>query len=179
MRGVGRERIIEVNRTRERDASVIRDVHNELDIRHLSEHRREDAELRGSVLEVLSRNPIIPAGVDATVKGGRVTLQGTVDYRHQRDEAEASVLSVGSVTEVDNEIKVRNVALADDVSARIEDTFTRNAQVDARAIQVDAMDGIVTLKGFVTSWFERNAAIDAAWTAPGVNKIDDQLGIAG
>jgi len=162
-----------------RRVAGVRHVYNELEVRLLSEHQREDAELRGSVLRALARNAIVPEGVDATVKDGRVTLQGTVDYRHQRDEAEATIVSLRGVTEVDNELRVRSAAMADDVSARIEEAFTRNAQVDARAIQVHAVDGTVTLKGFVTSWYERNAAIDAAWTAPGVEQVDDQLGIAG
>src|SRR5205085_10619414 len=101
------------------------------------------------------------------------------DHRYQRDEAEATIVNLRGVTEIRDEIKVRNGGMAEDVSARIEEAFERNAEIDARAIRVEALDGTVILSGFVTSWLERNAAIDAAWTAPGVEKIDDQLGIAG
>ena len=237
MRGAGHERIIEVERTREKDADVKSDsqletevaeqlfrdvrvddseisaraesgmvtlrgtvgslgaklsagrvarrvagldaVHNDLEVRLMSEHRRDDAELRGSVLKMLSWSASIPAGVDATVKNGVVTLTGTVDHRHQRDEAEATIVNLRGVTELRDEIKVRNGGMAADVSSRIEEAFERNAEIDARAIRVEALDGTVILSGFVTSWLERNAAIDAAWTAPGVEKIDDQLGIGG
>src|SRR6185369_7152692 len=48
----------------------VRHVYNELEVRLLSEHQREDAELRGSVLRALARNAIVPEGVDATVKDG-------------------------------------------------------------------------------------------------------------
>jgi osmotically-inducible protein OsmY len=102
-----------------------------------------------------------------------------VDHRYQREEAEATIVNLRGVTESHNEIKVRNGELAEDVSARIEEAFERNAHIDARAIHVEALDGAVTLKGLVNSWLERNAAIDAAWTAEGVESIDDQLGIAG
>jgi osmotically-inducible protein OsmY len=162
-----------------RRVAGVRDVHNELEVRLLNAHGQKDAELRGSALSALSRNTLVPEDVDAAVEDGRLTLQGTVDDRYQRDEAEATVVNLTGITEVDNQIRVRNAAMAEDVSARIEEAFTRNARKEAREIKVDAVDGTVTLKGFVSSWYERNAAIDAAWAAPGVEKIDDQLGISG
>jgi osmotically-inducible protein OsmY len=162
-----------------RHVAGVLDVHNEIEVRLLTDHRRDDAELRGSALKILAWNATIPEDVDAAVKDGRMTLTGTVDHRYQRDEAEATVVNLRGVTDIDNEIKVRNGGMAEEVSARIEEAFERNAHIDARAIGVDAVDGTVVLKGLVNSWLERNAAIDAAWTAPGVEKIDDQLGIAG
>jgi osmotically-inducible protein OsmY len=51
-----------------------RSVHNELEVRLLTEHRRDDAELRASVLQILSWNASVPDDVDATVKDGVVTL---------------------------------------------------------------------------------------------------------
>jgi osmotically-inducible protein OsmY len=162
-----------------RRASGVLEVHNELQVRLLTEHRRTDAELRGSVLKVLSWNAVVPGGVDAAVRNGEVTLTGEVDHRFQREEAEATLVNLRGVTEIHNELKVRNSEMAEEVSARIEEAFERNAHIDARAIRVEALDGTVTLKGLVNSWFERNAAIDAAWTAAGVESVDDQLGIAG
>src|SRR5437879_2597555 len=42
-------------------------VNNELDVRILTEHRREDAELRGHVLQALVLDSTVPTTVDATV----------------------------------------------------------------------------------------------------------------
>ena len=162
-----------------RRVAGVLEVHNELEVRVLTEHRRTDAELRGSALKLLSWNAVVPDGVDATVRNGEVTLTGEVDHRYQREEAEATLVNLRGVSEIHNKIKVRNGEMAEDVSARIEEAFERNAHIDARAIRVEALDGTVTLKGLVNSWLERNAAIDAAWTAEGVESIDDQLGIAG
>jgi len=157
----------------------VRDVQDELEVRLLTQHRRDDAELRGSVLKVLSWSAEVPGDVHATVKDGVVTLTGKVDFRHERDEADAAVRNLRGVTEIRDEIKVRNPGMADDVSERIGQAFERNAHIDAREIRIEAIDGTVTLAGMVTSWTERNAAIDAAWAAPGVQKVDDQLVIAG
>jgi osmotically-inducible protein OsmY len=155
--------------------SGVRGVHNDLEVRLLTEHRRDDAELRGSVLKALSWNVLVPDDVDATVKDGVVTLTGKVDFRHQRDEAEATILNLRGVTEIHNEIKVTSLAMALDVSERIEKAFKRTAQIDAGDVQIEALDGTVILAGTVKSWSEHEAALEAAWAAPGVQDVKDQL----
>jgi osmotically-inducible protein OsmY len=49
--------------------------------------------------------------------------------------------------------------------------------VDARRITVSAQDGAVTLNGNVRSWFEREEAERAAWAAPGVSRVIDNIAI--
>jgi len=156
-----------------------RSVRNELEVRLLTEHRRDDAELRAKVLEVLSWNASLPDDVDAAVKDGVVTLTGKVDYRFQREEAEASIVNLKGVKEIHDQLEVRNTWLADDVRERIEEAFRRNVETAAEGIRIDVVDGTVTLEGTVDSWMERNTAIDAAWTAPGVQDVADKLDIAG
>jgi len=124
-----------------RRVAGVLEVHNELEVRLLTEHRRTDAELRGSLLKLLSWNAVVPDSVDATVSNGEVTLTGEVDHRYQREEADATIVNLRGVTEIQNKIKVRNGEMAEDVSARIEEAFERNAHIDARAIHVEALDG--------------------------------------
>jgi osmotically-inducible protein OsmY len=64
-----------------------------------------------------------------------------------------------------------------DVTGRIERAFERNAQIEADALSVEAIDGTVTLTGNVASWVEHDAALDAAWAAPGVTEVKDELEI--
>jgi osmotically-inducible protein OsmY len=156
-----------------------RSVNDELEVRLLTQHRRHDAELRAEVLQVLSWNASIPEDVDAEVEDGVFTLKGKVDYRFQREEAEASVVNLRGVREILDELEIRNTWLADDVRDRIEEALRRNVQVAADGIRIEAVEGTVTLEGTVDSWMERNTAIDAAWAAPGVQDVDDRLVIAG
>ena len=48
-------------------------VSNELDVRILHDSRRDDAELRGAVLQALMLDSVVPSMIDATVKDGVVT----------------------------------------------------------------------------------------------------------
>jgi len=156
-----------------------RSVNDELEVRLLTQHRRHDAELRAEVLQVLSWNASVPEDVDAAVEDGVVTLKGKVDYRFQREEAEATVVNLRGVREIHDKLEIRNTWLADDVRDRIEEALRRNVQVAADGIRIEAVEGTVTLEGTVDSWMERNTAIDAAWAAPGVQDVDDRLVIAG
>ncbi len=53
----------------------------------------------------------------------------------------------------------------------------RNAEVEAKSINVDVYDGKVTLQGRVHAWSERSAAERAAWSAPGVKTVEDRITI--
>ena len=61
------------------------------------------------------------------------------------------------------------------VKKRIQDALKRNAEVEAKGIRIDVLDGIVTLEGRVKAWPERDAAERAAWSAPGVKAVVDRI----
>jgi osmotically-inducible protein OsmY len=65
------------------------------------------------------------------------------------------------------------------VSKDIASSLTRNATVDANRIKVSDDGGVVTLTGTVRSYTERQEAERAAWTAPGVTSVNDELVITG
>lgn len=81
------------------------------------------------------------------------------------------------VTGVSNLIEVKPQVSASGVKAAIETALKRNASVDANRINVEADVGKVTLRGNVRSWLERDEAERAAWAAPGVRMVDDQITI--
>jgi osmotically-inducible protein OsmY len=83
------------------------DVLNELELRLLSDDRRQDAEIRGAALQRLIWDPDIAAGyLDVQVKHGWVTLKGEVDYQYESDRAFDRVARLRGVTGLTNELKV-------------------------------------------------------------------------
>jgi osmotically-inducible protein OsmY len=151
-------------------------VDNELSVRILTKSRRADADLRGDVLQAMLLDSLIPTTVDAKVQDGYVTLSGSVDWQYQRDEATFVAGNVLGVTGVDNEILVGgDTRTVDEVSDDIQKAFKRDAKIDADNLAVAASGGTVTQSGSVRSWSEHDAALAAAWAAPGVTTVDDRL----
>ena len=151
-------------------------VHNELDVRILDEHGRQDADLRGAVLQAMAMDGLIPKTVDAKADSGSVTLTGRAAWQYHREEAEFVAGNVPGVVDVDNQITLTSPQpKAGDVKQSIERAFQRNASLDAEGLSVKTYGNTVLLSGAVSSWDERDAAVAAAWAAPGVAAIKDQI----
>jgi osmotically-inducible protein OsmY len=80
-------------------------VHNELVVTALDAATRDDADLRGAVLQALGLEDGVPESIDADVKDSWVTLSGTATHE-QCDKAEAVVTRMESVKGVTNDVQV-------------------------------------------------------------------------
>jgi osmotically-inducible protein OsmY len=151
-------------------------VHNELDVRLLDDSKRDDAELRGDVLQALMLDSLIPTTVDVRARNGSVTLSGTADWQYQRDEAEFLAASVPGVYALQNHIRLTPAPDTGEVKKDISEAFRRNASLDADRLSVHTTSyGRVALVGTVSSWAEHDEALAAAWSDPAVTEVDDQI----
>lgn len=154
-------------------------VNDELEVALLDEDRRDDADLRGAVLQALTLNCLVPATIDARVDDGWVTLTGTAHGQFQRDEAEHVAGRILGVRDVIDHVRlVSSGPGAGDVKEAITKAMERNARLDASSVAVESSNGTVTLNGTVRSWADHDEAITAAWAAPGVVNVADHLHVA-
>jgi osmotically-inducible protein OsmY len=154
----------------------VKSVDDELQVRILTANRRDDAEVRGSVLQMLMLDSLVPSTIDAHVNDGVVTLNGTAEWQYQRDVAEEDVVNIYGVIDVVDEITlIGPTPSAGDVKGSIKKAFDRNAKLDAEELNIQTSNGTVTLSGVVSSWAEHDEAVAAAWAAPGVAKVDDRI----
>jgi VCBS repeat-containing protein len=151
---------------------------NDLVVHVARGYERTDTEIAQAALAALKWITTVPSDrATVTVKGGQLTLNGTLDWQYQKDAAARAVRDLTGVTGVTNYIIVQSRVKSIDVRDKIEAAFKRSAQIDARRINVNAQDGKVILSGNVHSWAERQEAEHAAWAAPGVTQVDDRLAI--
>jgi osmotically-inducible protein OsmY len=156
----------------------VKAVANDLTVRLGKPFERTDGDLAQAAVTSLKWNSMVPTErISVAVTRGWVTLTGTVDWNYQRDSAVKAVRDLVGVVGVTNSIKVRAHVSVADVHTKIQAALTRNAEIDARRINVSAKDGTVVLSGNVHSWAERDQATRAAWAAPGVTDVQDRLAI--
>lgn len=156
----------------------VKAVANDLKVK-LAGSPRDDSDIARAIAHVLEWNVQIPEGqVRARVENGLVTLDGEVEHDYQRREVERMVRQVRGVTGVLDNIKVTPPVSPSSVQAEIEEAFKREAEVDARHIQVDVIDHTARLWGHVHSVKEAAAARAAAAAAPGIAIVESHLAIS-
>ena len=156
----------------------VRAVANDIEVRLDHRARRDDTAIaEAAANSVMWNTAVPPRSVKIAVHDGWITLTGEVEWRFQRDAAEHDLHRLFGVKGVTNVIRVKPKARTSVVRKKIEEALLRSAEIDAKHIEVETRNGQVTLRGTVRSLSERREAERAAWSAPGVTKVDDRLAI--
>jgi osmotically-inducible protein OsmY len=116
--------------------------------------------------------------INVTVRNGWITLEGDVDWQFQKEAAESAVRYLSGVKGITNLITVMPRVSALVVKEKIEEALRRNVELDARRITVETTNGKVIIRGTVRARVEREEAERAAWSAPGVKEVEDDLVVA-
>lgn len=158
----------------------VRAIAEEIEVRLPSEQKHGDEEIAERALRILAWDIEVPhERLKVKVERGIVTLTGEVPRWFQREAAAADIRRLGGVLGVVNLVQVtpqhRGGADADVVRQKIEAALRRNAEMEAEGVRVEVSNGTVTLRGSVRTWAERAVAESAAWAAPGVQHVSDEL----
>ena len=151
-------------------------VAEEIEVKLPYDTKRGDEEIAAAAIERLAWDSSVPRdAVKVRVEKGRVTLEGTVGWRYQREAAEQNVRMLHGVVGVYNQIKIKPTVDSADVSDDITKALHRSWYYDANTIKVNAKGGAITLTGKVTTWNARSLAGATAWSAPGATSVDNEI----
>ena len=153
-------------------------IANNIEVRLSIIHRRPDSEIARDAVEAIKRDlPLSWDKIKAIVEDGWITLEGEVEWHYQRERAEEAVQGLRGIRGVTNKIEVRPRVPPMEIKRRIEQALRRSGELDASGISVEASGSEIILRGGVRSWAEREEADRAAWSAPGVTKVDNRIKI--
>lgn len=153
-------------------------VADELEVRLAPASERVDSDLALAVSNALRWNAAVPdERIQIVVHDGIVTLTGDVDWQYQREAACRAVRQLVGVKGLVDAIAVKPLVSSAEIKTDIEAALRRYADEDAGHIHVETRGSEVVLTGFVHAPGERECAEHAAWAAPGVEKVRNEIGI--
>jgi osmotically-inducible protein OsmY len=156
----------------------VKGVAIELNVKLAAGYERTDADIAAAAERALEWNVLVPDDkVHPMVENGWVTLNGEVEWEYQGRAAEAAVRNLLGVTGITNQVVVKPKFTPGDIEKNIHDALLRQAEREAREIEVSVQGAQVMLNGKVRSFAERKAVQAAAWSAPGVASVTNNLRI--
>jgi osmotically-inducible protein OsmY len=155
----------------------VKSIASEITVDLSSTSARTDEDIARAATNQLTWNYSVPDTIKVKVADGWVSLHGSAEWQYQREEAARVIRPLLGVKGISNEIQLKPKVSAMGVKDKIEEALKRDAQIDSDNITVEAAGNIVTLRGSVHSWRERQDAEHAAFAAPGVASVANLIEI--
>ncbi len=153
----------------------VRAVADELEVNLLESYIRSDEDIAKAAATALEWSYQVPSSVSVTVDRAWIYLRGETEWEYQRQAARNCVSSLMGVRGVTSEISLKSKIQPSGIKIRIEEALKRSAESDAQKIKVEVAGTQVTLSGTVHSFSEIEDARFAAWSAPGVMSVENDL----
>ena len=154
----------------------VKAIAGDIEVKYGDDFKKTDKEIAKAVVDALKWNSSVPEeNLSVKVEDGWVYLSGEVKWGYQKNAAKRAVENLLGVRSVINSITIKNDVKPIEVKDRIQKAFERSAELDAKNITVLTDGNTVTLKGKVHSIKEKEDAETAAYRAPGVYSVKNEL----
>ena len=161
-----------------KNVAGVRALANDIEVKLGTAAQRPDKDIAEAAANALQSNVSVPASdIKAIVSAGWITLEGKVTAWYQKNAAENAVRNLWGIKGISNNIELKPQVRAGDVKSKIQQVFHRHATLDANSINVAVSESSVTLTGEVRDWHEHDEAAEAAWSAPGVMRVQNMLSV--
>ena len=145
---------------------------------------RPDAEILRDIQAQLMVDASIDAdGLKVTVHDGVVHLTGVVTDYDAYQAAQKDAWIVRGVTGVVDQVRIEyptdaNMPTDSEIRNRVLNVLEWNPAIDAANIEVSVVNGEATLSGTVDAFWQKERAVNLAYTVAGVVRTNDNLEVA-
>lgn len=148
----------------------------DIEVKYGSDFKKTDKEIAKAIVDAFEWNALVPDDdIMVKVENGWVYLTGEVQWAYQKNAAKNVAGNLMGVKGVSNLITLKNNIKPTEVKDRIKKAFQRQANLDADGIIIEDHGHTVTLRGSVNSIKEKEDAETAAYNAPGVYDVKNEL----
>lgn len=139
-------------------------------------YKHTDTDIANAVVNALKwHSGVQNEKIKIKVENGIVRMEGEVISEFQRTSIKSAVQNLAGVKGVINLINLQPAVAPADINKRINAAFHRSATIDAANVEALVSGSKVTLRGRVRSISEKEDAENAAWNAPGVVNVKNEL----
>ncbi|MDF1500097.1 MAG: BON domain-containing protein [Anaerolineales bacterium] len=149
----------------------------------MNTHRLSDHAIKADILAHLEWDDRIDiTNIEVSIKDGDVTLSGIVPTYAAREAAKDLAWSVEGVRSVIDKMEIAPSAGADlptdlEVQSILEDILDWDPEVDANDIELSVVDGWVTLRGSVDTYWKKLRTEERLSTLRGVKGMTNELAV--
>ncbi|HSN54356.1 MAG TPA: BON domain-containing protein [Candidatus Sulfomarinibacteraceae bacterium] len=140
-----------------------------------------DAWITSKVTARMTADPEVnPFEIDVDTTDGAVRLSGMVETDRQRQEAEEIARNTEGVKRVDNDIRIGDPSFRENIddswiSTKIKSKLAADPDINKFNIDVDVLQGVVTLSGTVKTSYARANAEEIASRTKGVVDVKNLI----
>jgi len=154
----------------------VKAVAEDIEVKYGDDFKKTDKEIAKVAVNALEWNSSIPKEkIMVKVEDGYIYLTGEVPWEYQKSAAKNTVLNLLGVNGVINNIEIGPKVEPHNVEEQITKALERSADLEAKGTRVQADGHTVQLKGRVHSIKEKELAEKAAYKAPGVLKVQNDI----
>lgn len=155
----------------------VKGIINDLEIKIPAGMLKSDSEIERAVLDAIKWNSTINGEkIMVLVKDARVSLEGEVQWEFQKSRATALARDINGLVALNNNLKIISARRdPKEVQERINATLKRNYYLNHSDINVKVSGSKAILSGKVKTPVEKAAAESAAWSLPGIMRVENKL----
>lgn len=148
----------------------------DIEVKYGTDFKKTDKEIAKAIVDAFEWNSSVPEDdISVKVENGWAYLSGEVQWSYQKNAAKNAIIDLLGVKGVSNSITLKNNIKPFEVKNNIKKAFQRMATLDADGIILETHGHTVTLRGKVHSIKEKEDAETAAYKAPGVYDVKNEL----